>query len=142
MGPAAWLAENHHTPSHRTWFRDGFNGHGAVLSFGLSRDIWDSMNAADQAVVSACANETYRQSVEEHKAHDGSVAPHLLHAHNVQKRMLPDDIRKAVVGVTTELLGEWRAGNSEVARLHEGYMHFLRNSEGLEGSLPPSARFV
>ncbi len=139
MGPAAWLSDNQ-AGSHRIWFRDGFNGHGAILSFGLSRNVWDSMGEADQAILTTCANEAYHQSIEEHKAHDMSVAPALLKAHKVDKRTLPDDIQKAVVHVTSGLLDEWRSGDIATAHIHESYMHFLRNSEGSTAPLSSGAR--
>ena len=138
MGPTAWLADNP-KEQNRIWFSDGFHRDGVVLSFGLSLDVWQHISVQDQAILTACANEAYYQSLAEHDAHDTAIAPHLFKARGVEQRRLPDDISKAISHVTAVLLSEWQAGDVVSARIHASHMQFLQNITGTGDAAMPAA---
>lgn len=129
MGVTAAIADGV-ARDHKVWFRDGIHRHGIVLSFGMNAAFWHALTDADRAVVTACANEAYHQNLAEHEAHDKTVAPHLVKAHGVQRRQLPDDIRRAIAHVADQYLNDAAAQHAGSAYVHESYMQFRQSFVG------------
>ncbi len=137
LGITAWLART--APQgevlHRYWFRDGFNRHGMVLSFGLSSALWQQLEPTLQAAVSAAAAEAYHQALSEHDAHDTGVAPHLLAARGIHKDQLPHDVTRAINHAAIARLDDLVGNDSTVQRIYESYMQFRESVTGLSDPL-------
>ena len=59
------------------WAGTSINRHGAALSLGISRALWDRLGAADQAMFAAAASAEFQLSLAEEEAHRRCSIPSL-----------------------------------------------------------------
>ncbi len=114
----------------RFWFADGIAQGGHVLSFGLSRDLWERLGDTDKALIETCTSEAYHQCVSEHAAHDREVAPVLMSHRGIERRQWQDELRRAISHASAQVVEEVADSSVNSRSLSENYMFFRRSVTG------------
>lgn len=109
------------------------NKHGAALSLGLRRSLWDSLSATDQAIFATAAAAEYQLALAEEEAHR-----RLLYPEPPADKTWPlaRDLKRAIGRVADAVVAHVAAADANAQRINAGYVAFRR---ALQGDEPPSA---
>ncbi len=115
------------------YYWPGFHEPGAQLGVGINLDLWNGMNAAEQAVIRAACHQANHLSVAEYGHYNGIALEELTNKHGVQLRQFPDDVMEAAAEAAKTVLEE-TAGTSPIAgKIFESYKAAVNRSQAWSG---------
>lgn len=105
-------------------YSPGLNTGGALLSLDVRRQVWDSLGAADQAILEACAAEAYAQSLAEVQGHAMMAAQLATTAKWPVRSALGGPLRAALERTAGEVLARIAGYDSDARRIHDSHQAF------------------
>ncbi len=99
------------------------NGNGRALALCVRRELWDGMDAPQQAILSAAAAAEFHASLTEEEAHRP-----FLHASRPQDRIWPiaDELAHAIRRVADAVVAHAAGADAQAARISASYAAFKR----------------
>ena len=88
------------------YYYPGFHEPGSTLSCGMNLDIWNSLSAEHQAVVSTACQAENNRMFSEYNAKNSDSLDTLVNEHGVQLRRQSDDILRAIGVAADEVMAE------------------------------------
>ncbi len=97
------------------------NRHGAALSLGMRRALWDGMSGADQVIFAAAAAAELQLALAEDEAHRRLLSPQVP-----TDRTWPPvrELSRAICRVADAVVAHVAASDSHAQRINAGYMAF------------------
>ncbi len=112
------------------YYYPGFHEPGTLLSFGMSKKLWDSLSAADRAIFENAAQAENSYDLAEFNANNGAALRTLVEKHGVQLHQFSDDIFKAFGKAAKDVIAD--AGNSSpmAKKIYASFMDFRKKVTG------------
>jgi len=112
------------------YYYPGFHEPGSTLSCGMNKDVWESLSADHQSIVSnACQAENNRM-FSEFNAKNGGALDTLINKHNVELRRQSDNILRAIGIAADDVLSSVGATDDISKRIYENFMAFRKQAMG------------
>ena len=112
------------------YYYPGFHEPGTLLSFGMSKKLWDSLSDADKAIFENAAQAENSYDLAEFNANNGAALRTLVEKHGVQLHQFSDEIFKAFGAAAKDVIAT--AGNSSpmAKKIYESFMDFRKKVTG------------
>jgi len=112
------------------YYYPGFHEPGSTLSCGMNMDVWNSLSAEHQAIVSGACQAENNRMFSEYNAKNSDALDTLINEHGVQLRRQSDDILRAIGTASDEVLLEV-GGTDEISkRIYDNFMGFRKKAMG------------
>jgi len=112
------------------YYYPGFHEPGSTLSCGMNLDIWNSLSAEHQAVVSTACQAENNRMFSEYNAKNSDSLDTLVNDHGVQLRRQSDDILRAIGVAADEVMAEVGATDDISKRIYANFMDFRKKAMG------------
>ncbi len=103
------------------YYYPGFHEPGTSLAIGFNKELWDSFDASEQAIIESAALAEHTYTTSEYEARNAEALRTLIDEHGVQLRRFSDDILRAAARISTEVLNEVAAEDELTGRVYESY---------------------
>lgn len=110
VGPWNDLAFGFHTIV-KKYYYPGIHEPGTALGLGLNKELWDDMDAQDQAIIEHAAAAENDAMLAEFNANNGRALSTLINEHNVELKRFDDSILSELSKVSAQVLAD--AANSD-----------------------------
>ena len=102
------------------YYWPGFHEPGTVLSFGINKEVWESLSASDQSLFQTAAAAENSYVLAEFNARNSDALETLINEHGVQVRRVSDEMLNALGEASGQVVAEVGAeGRPHTARLRE-----------------------
>jgi TRAP-type mannitol/chloroaromatic compound transport system substrate-binding protein len=128
-GPVASLAAGLHRAARHVTSR-GFSPAGIVYTLGIRRKLWDTLSAADRAILEACAAEEVRTSIAEALAHRRIAWKVLTERHDVTVEWRRARQPGALDRAAEEIVADVAASSAKAGRIDQSYRAFAEAMRG------------
>ena len=108
----------------RYYYYPGWHEPGAMLEFIVNRESLQALPQDLRAIVKYAARAVTQDMLDEYTARNNAALQHLVEAHDVQVRRLPDDVLRALWRGTREQLDELVAKDPMAAKVYASYRDF------------------
>ena len=112
------------------YYYPGFHEPGTMLSFGVSKKLWDSLSAADRAIFENAAQAENSYDLAEFNANNGAALRTLVEKHGVQLHQFSDDIFKAFGEASKDVLADAGKSSEMAKKVYESFMDFRKKVMG------------
>ncbi len=112
------------------YYYPGFHEPGTMLSFGVSKKLWDSLSAADRAIFENAAQAENSYDLAEFNANNGAALRTLVEKHGVQLHQFSDDIFKAFGEASKDVLADASKSSEMAKKVYESFMDFRKKVMG------------
>ena len=112
------------------YYYPGFHEPGTILSFGLSKKLWDGASASEKAMFEAAAAAENVINRAEFDANNSSALDVLVNKHKVQVRQYPNDVLQAIGQASGEVVRESADGDPFTKKVYDSFIEFRRISIG------------
>jgi len=111
------------------WAGTSINRHGAALSLGIGRALWDRLSAADQAMFAAAASAEFQLSLAEEEAHR-----HLLYPEPAADHTWPlaSELSHAIRRVADAIVAHTAGADAQTRRINDSHAAFRRSAVGTD----------
>ncbi len=106
---------------------------GTAIALRVRKAVWDKFSQADQALISACAAETYRVSLSEARLAESLLFETLQNRGGIEARTLPNDVSAAMPHLSKAIIAALSGHDNSARRINASYMIFRRHL-GLGGN--------
>ncbi|KUO67642.1 MAG: hypothetical protein APF80_06595 [Alphaproteobacteria bacterium BRH_c36] len=103
-----------------------FTPAGTAIALRIRRDIWEKLNQADQALISACASQAYRTSLSEARLAERLLRETLRSRGGPAAQYMPAEISSALPAVSEAVVAALAGHDDASRRINASYMLFLR----------------
>lgn len=104
------------------YYYPGMHEPGAMLAAGINKDFWESLSAADKAIVEAAATSENDVMMAEYNAKNGAALVKLITEQGVQLRKFSDDIYDSFGQAATQVFAETVEHSDLARRVHESFV--------------------
>ena len=115
------------------YYNPGFHEPGAQLGVGLNLDLWNSLNATEQAIIRGACQWANNLSVAEYMHHNAASLDQLVDDHGVELRDMPEDVLEAAAAASKEVLAETVEHDDLTRRIYESFKTSLSKSMAWNG---------
>ena len=105
----------------------GFHEPGTTLSGGIRKDLWDTMSAADQAMIQAAMDAETMTSLAEFNANNGTALNQLVNDHGANLFEVPDDVYVKLGEATRDVLASAADADPLTRKTYDSFMAFRKN---------------
>ncbi len=119
------------------YYWPGFHEPGSGLAVGMNKRIWESFNAADQALIAACCAQENNTMYSEYNAKNGAALAELTGKHGVQLREFPEEVFAGFAKYSEEVLDE--TADTDIGRRVLDSFRKARTEIGSWGSIAEQA---
>lgn len=109
------------------YYGPGFHEPGAALSLGVNLNVWDKLDASDQAIFKAACRRANDISVGEYTHENAKALITLREKHNILPRVLPKDVWDKIGRLSEDVVAEIGNSNKQTKAIYDSYIH-ARNS--------------
>lgn len=102
----------------------GLARHGAALSLGMDRTLWDGLDTADQEMFRAAAAAEFHLSLAQERAHASVLAGMAARGQGPAAAAWPDDIATAVSRVSSAVIAHVARSDAHAGRISASYGAF------------------
>lgn len=120
VGPWNDLAFGFHTIV-KKYYYPGIHEPGTTLSLGLNKDLWEDMDAQDQAIISHAAAAENDAMLAEFNANNGRALNTLVSDHNVELKRFDDNILANLSKVSAEVLADAANGDTFTKKVFDSF---------------------
>lgn len=113
-------------------FAPGLAPSGTAASLCVRLETWESLSRSDRAVLTACAGEAYRASVDESRLCERMILTTLEKRESLTLRALPTDIAAALPHLSEAVIAALAGHDEASRRINASYMGF-RQLLAMEG---------
>ncbi len=125
VGPYNDLALGFHNVV-KNYAYPGFHEPGSSLSAGVNKAWWDSLDAADRALIEACCVAENDVMMAEFNARNGEALERLVDEHDVKLFRFPDEVWDAFVEASADVVATVAQTDDLGKRVHESYTAFQK----------------
>jgi TRAP-type mannitol/chloroaromatic compound transport system substrate-binding protein len=104
------------------YYYPGYHEPGSMLSCGINKKFWDGLSKADQAMVSAAAEQENSIMMSEYNAKNGEYLAKLVNEQGVKLRKFSDDTYDSFGEAADEVFAEVRAHSKLAKRIHDSFL--------------------
>ena len=104
------------------YYLPGFHEPGASLAVGINLQRWEGLSASEQAIIKYACKAANDQSIGEYTVENARALEVLKSRHNIEPRLMPDEILRAVVNTADELVGDMAQSDPLVTRIFDSYI--------------------
>ena len=112
------------------YYYPGFHEPGSTLSCGMNKDVWDSLSATHQSVVSNACQSANNVMFSEYNAKNGDALETLINDHGVELRRQSDDILRAIGQASDQVLADVGSTDAMAAKVYASFMDFRKKAMG------------
>ena len=114
------VVKNYHYP--------GFHEPGSMLSFGISKKLWDGMSKTDRAIFENAAAAENNYGYAEFNANNTQALNTLINRHGVKLHQFSDTIYKAMGEAAKDVLASTGAADPLTKKVYNSFMAFRRKA--------------
>ncbi len=111
------------------YYWPGFHEPGAQTAVGVNLDVWNSLNAQEQAIVKHACRAVNHLCLAEFTHYNGVALEQLIKDHGVEVRKQPDDVLAALARESKIVLEEAAASDDITRRVFESYKTSLLKTQ-------------
>lgn len=100
----------------------GFHEPGSTLALGINLDVWNSFDAADQALIRAVCLAVDNYSLAEYSMMNGRALKELTTKHGVEMFRIPNDVLAKIGEISGDVLREAAEEDELVKRIYESFI--------------------
>jgi len=100
----------------------GIHEPGSLLSLGISKKLWDSLSAADQAMFTACAMAEDSYDLAEFNANNTQALKTLVEKHGVKYLPLPEEVFKEMAKAAKDVVATAGAKDALTKKVYNSYI--------------------
>ncbi len=112
------------------YYYPGFHEPGTVLSFGISRKLWDAIPQSEKAMFEAAAAAENDVNLAEFNANNSAALDTLVNKHNVKVRKFPNEVLQAIGHAAGEVVVESTEGDAMAKKVYDSFIAFRRIAIG------------
>ena len=120
VGPWNDLAFGFHTIV-KKYYYPGIHEPGTTLSLGLNKDLWEDMDAQDQAIIAHAAAAENDAMLAEFNANNGRALNTLTNDHGVELKRFDDSILSELSKVSAEVLADAANGDDFTKKVFDSF---------------------
>jgi TRAP-type mannitol/chloroaromatic compound transport system substrate-binding protein len=109
---------------------------GSAVALSVNRRVWDSLDAASQAILAAAAAEEFRLTLAEARANEAILRRALRETHGISPAPFPEDVLGALATVADAVVAHAAGHDALSARVNASYMAFQQAAGGREFTSP------
>lgn len=132
VGPWNDLAFGFHNIT-KYYYTSAFHEPGAAIAAGFNLEVWNSLSAADQAIITAVAGDNYQKSLAEFNARNAISLKALVEKHGVQLKTFSDEIMNQLAQTSDQVMQEIALSDDLTKRIYNSYMDTRRNAMAWSG---------
>jgi TRAP-type mannitol/chloroaromatic compound transport system substrate-binding protein len=103
------------------YYYPGFHEPGTSLAIGFNKQLWDSLDGAEQAIIESAALAEHTYTISEYDARNAEALKTLIDQHGVQLRRFSDEILREFARISAEVLDEVAANDELTSRVYQSY---------------------
>ncbi len=112
----------------RFYYYPGFHEPGTVLECSWNLGVWNSLSAADKAIVEAATEAEADTMLAEFNARNGDALATLVNEHGVQVRRFSDELYQAFATNAEAVLSETAQADDMTRRVYDSFIAFRRKA--------------
>lgn len=105
------------------YYYPGFHEPGTVLSAGINLELWDSLSASDQAIISDAMAAENSYALAEFNTRNGFALTDLIENHGVTLKRFSDETIAAIGTVSARVVERVGSENELSRRIYESYLN-------------------
>ena len=110
------------------YYWPGFHEPGTILSFGINKEVWDSLSASDQGLFETAAAAENSYVLAEFNARNSDSLATLINEHGVQVRQMSDDMLNGLGEASGTVVSEVGAEGGITSRVYESFIAFRKKA--------------
>lgn len=110
------------------YYYPGFHEPGSMLSLGITKRLWDSLSPSDKAIFESAALAENNYDLAEFNANNQQALETLISQHGVQLHEFSDDIFKAFIEASKDVVASVAQKDDLSRRVYESYMAFRKQA--------------
>jgi TRAP-type mannitol/chloroaromatic compound transport system substrate-binding protein len=110
------------------YYWPGFHEPGTILSFGINKEVWDSLSASDQGLFETAAAAENSYVLAEFNARNSDALDTLINEHGVQVRQMSDDMLNGLGEASGTVVSEVGAEGGITSRVYESFIAFRKKA--------------
>lgn len=109
------------------YYAPGFHEPGASLAVGINLQVWESLNASEQAMVRAACRAANDESIGEYFLKNAQALETLRVDHGIEPRLFSQEIMVEIGRISEDVVGDLAGADDLTRRIYESYLS-ARNS--------------
>jgi TRAP-type mannitol/chloroaromatic compound transport system substrate-binding protein len=110
------------------YYWPGFHEPGTILSFGINKEVWDSLSASDQSLFQTAAAAENSYVLAEFNARNSDALDTLINEHGVQVRQMSNDMLNGLGEASGTVVSEVGAEGGITSRVYESFIAFRKKA--------------
>jgi TRAP-type mannitol/chloroaromatic compound transport system substrate-binding protein len=104
------------------YYLPGFHEPGASLAVGTNLQRWNSLTPSEQAIIRYACKAANDQSIGEYTVENARALETLKTQHNIEPRLMPDEILRAVGATADTIVGDLAQNDPLVRQIFDSYI--------------------
>ncbi|RED11929.1 TRAP transporter substrate-binding protein [Pontivivens insulae] len=109
-----------------TYIFPGFQEPGTVSGLGMNLDMWNGLDARDQAIIQTAADIENSQSCSDYYAGNGKALSQMLMEYGTEPTRIPDDVFDQLADIAYRVRGSVAEEDELGARINESFLNYQR----------------
>ncbi|WP_417317630.1 TRAP transporter substrate-binding protein [Emcibacter sp.] len=109
------------------YYTSVFHEPAAAVAAGFNKEVWESLNKSQQAIITAVAGDNHQKSVAEFNAQNIVALRTLVDEHGVKLRTFSPEIMKKLAEVASDVVQEVGETDELSRRIYNSYMETRKN---------------
>jgi TRAP-type mannitol/chloroaromatic compound transport system substrate-binding protein len=110
------------------YYWPGFHEPGTTLSSGINKGVWDSLDSAQQSLITSCMAAENDYALAEFNAHNAAALDTLVNKHKVDVRRTPNELLNALGDASGKVLADVASSDALTQRVYDSFIAFRKKS--------------